>query len=908
MSVAEPFRTTCPYCGVGCGLTVGEDGTIAADPQHPANRGRLCSKGAALGETLDDRGRLLHPLIEGRQSTWDEALDLIAGHFAETIADHGPDAVALYVSGQFLTEDYYVANKLMKGFIGSANIDTNSRLCMASSVAGHIRGFGEDLVPGCYDDIDNAEFAVLVGSNAAWCHPVLYRRLADAREQRGTRVVVIDPRRTASCDIADLHLAIRPGSDVAVFAALLVHLADSGACDTGWIADHTIGFDAAVAAARSLDAAAAIADVPADALARFFAWFAATERTVTLYSQGVNQSTAGTDKVNAIINCHLATGRIGRPGMGPLSLTGQPNAMGGREVGGLANQLAAHMSFADLSDIDRVRCFWQAPRMAARPGLKAVDLFDAVRDGRIKTLWVLGTNPAASMPRAQLVREALRACPFVVVSDCWATDTTRFADVVLPAAGWGEKDGTVTNSERCISRQRPFRSAPGQARPDWWALAQIGRRLGWNSAFGYRRAAEIFREHAALSGFENGGRRVFDIGALADLSDDAYERLAPVYWPIRRDDLEPWSAPKRLFADRGFPTPDGNARFVATPYRSPAEATDERRPLLLNTGRVRDQWHTMTRTGRSPRLMAHQKEPLLDLHPSDAARLRLVDGALARVESGRHATILPVRLTDRQRRGDVFAAIHWTDRLTSAGSIARLVGAATDPVSGQPELKATPVRVTPVATLWHGLLLHVTEPPLDGPYYWARVPVEMGYAVILAGWEKLPSGDGGQAWIADLLAAPTMAELVIYADPGRRTFRYASIVNGRLEACLLLAGTARALPSATALQALLGAPIALEMRTDLLAGVIGVTSDDADRTVCACFAVGLKKLHRSIIERLLTSIAEIGAALRAGTNCGSCVPELNAILAATRSDASIAGVEQSLQSEPGPPLRFVSSW
>ena len=382
MSATGMVRTTCPYCGVGCGLLAAEDGAITGDPEHPANRGRLCSKGAALGETLSSAGRLLHPTIDGRRASWDEALDRIAARFSRTIAKDGPDAVAFYVSGQFLTEDYYVANKLIKGFIGSANIDTNSRLCMASSVAGHARAFGEDVVPGCYEDIDEADLVVLVGSNAAWCHPILYQRLAAARQARGTKIVVIDPRRTPTCDIADLHLSLNPGSDVAVFAGLLVHLAESGSCDGDWTRDRTSGFVAAIAAAKasvpSLADAAALTGLPARDLATFYDWFAATERTVTFFSQGVNQSLAGTDKVNAIINCHLVTGRIGQRGMGPFSVTGQPNAMGGREVGGLSNQLAAHMTFDDPAHVDRVRRFWRAPRLAIRPGLKAVD---SVRSG-----------------------------------------------------------------------------------------------------------------------------------------------------------------------------------------------------------------------------------------------------------------------------------------------------------------------------------------------------------------------------------------------------------------------------------------------------------------------------------------------------------------------------------------------
>jgi assimilatory nitrate reductase catalytic subunit len=893
--------TTCPYCGVGCGLLVAADGTIAGDPDHPANLGRLCSKGAALAETLGASGRLLRPQIKGRPSSWEEALDLVATRLAHTIADHGPDAVALYVSGQFMTEDYYVANKLMKGFIGSANIDTNSRLCMASSVAGHIRAFGEDVVPGCYEDIEEADLVILVGSNAAWCHPVLYQRLAAAKDERGTGIVVIDPRRTPTCEVADLHLAIRPGSDVAVFAALLVHLADNGAWDCAWTDAHTTGFVSAVEAARSAvpspEYVATIADVAPHDLEKFFGMFAATERVVTLYSQGVNQSSAGTDKVNAIINCHLATGRIGRPGMGPFSLTGQPNAMGGREVGGLANQLAAHMGF-EAENVDRVRRFWEAPRIASRPGLKAVDLFDAVGDGRVKALWILGTNPAASMPRAGRVREALAICPFVAVSDCWPTDTTRLADVVLPAAGWGEKDGTVTNSERCISRQRAFREPPGEARPDWWMLSEVARRMGWAAAFPYRCPADIFREHAALSGFENGGasRRIFDISALAELSDDDYDALPPTRWPLPRIASNPLSSGKRLFGHDGFPTANGRARFVATPYRPPAASAEEPWPLVLNTGRVRDQWHTMTRTG-VPRLMAHQREPLLDVHPTDAARLGLIEGGLALVESPHGACVLSIRLSSEQRRGEVFAPMHWTDAFSSAGPIDRVVGAATDPISGQPEMKATPVRVTSVTTHWRGLLLRGSDGSPRGPFYWARAPIERGHVFTLVGWEPLPSGRGTEAWVAELLgtgAKPT-AELVIYADPARGTFRYASLVAGRLDACLLLARSAASLPAQEALTALLGTAVAPEMRAYLLAGQPPGTAGarSSSRTVCACFAVGLQTLHRTIATRRLTSVAEIGTVLRAGTNCGSCIPELKAILSEISRNSDAAAAENA---------------
>jgi len=779
----------------------------------------------------------------------------------------------------------------MKGFIGSGNIDTNSRLCMASSVAGHIRAFGEDIVPGCYDDIDQADLVVLVGSNAAWCHPVLYQRLAAAKAARGTRVVVIDPRRTSSCDIADLHLAVRPGADVVVFAGLLAHLAACGACDPEWIEECATGFAAALGAARltapTIAAAATSADLPLADLVRFYDWFAATDRVVTLYSQGVNQSSAGTDKVNAIINCHLATGRLGRPGMGPFSLTGQPNAMGGREVGGLANQLAAHMSFAEPAHLDRVRRFWSAPSLASRPGLKAVDLFDAVLDGRIKALWILGTNPAVSMPRARRVRTALAGCPFVAVSDCWPSDTTRFAHVVLPAAGWGEKDGTVTNSERCISRQRGFRAPPGEARPDWWMLSEVARRMGWPAAFPYRRPAEIFREHAALSGFENNGpaARLFDIGGLAEIGDAEYESMAPAQWPMplggsrEADD-------KRLFgAGRGFPTPDGRARFVATPFRPPAESPDDERwPLLLNTGRVRDQWHTMTRTGRVLRLMAHVKEPLLDVNPQDAARLGLAEGELARVESRHGTAVLRVRLSADQRCGDVFAPMHWTDQFSSAGPIDGLVGGAPDPVSGQPELKATAVRVVPLAACWRGFLLRRADFAPVGDFHWARVPLAGGHAFDLAGWEALPSGDALEPWVLALLGASAMSELIVYADTGRGAFRFAYVHNGRLEACLFLARDGALLPARDSVAERLGAAIEPGVRITLVGGMAaGAAGPDPGPIVCACFAIGLSTLQRAVVDRQLTSLADIARVLRAGANCGSCLPELRAILVGTRT-------------------------
>ena len=869
-------KTTCPYCGVGCGVIVAPDRTVRGDPDHPANFGRLCSKGSALGETLDDSGRLLTPRVDGRATGWEVALDLVAERFRQAIAEHGPESVAFYASGQFLTEDYYVANKLMKGFIGSGNMDTNSRLCMASTVAGQSRAFGGDIVPGTYEDWDEADLVVLVGSNTAWCHPVLFQRLVKARAERGTKIVVIDPRRTATCDSADVYLPLAPGSDVALFNGLLNHIAETGQVDTAWVAAHANGLDAALTVAKeTAGQTARITKIPEADLQHFYEMFVSTVRVMTVFSQGVNQSSAGTDKVNAIINCHLATGRIGRPGMGPFSVTGQPNAMGGREVGGLANQLAAHMGFDQPAHIDRVRRFWNAANIAGRPGLKAVDLFEAVRAGTVKAIWIMATNPADSMPRAALVREALASCPFVVVSDCWETDTTALAHVVLPAAGWGEKDGTVTNSERRISRQRAFRRPVGEAKPDWWILTAFARHMGWGAAFPYHGPSDIFREHAALSAFENNGSRAFDIGALADIGDAGYDALEPVRWPLCPNG----KSGDRFFADGDFFTPDRKARFVPTVWSPPAATTSRRHGFMLNTGRIRDQWHTMTRTGRAVRLMAHQDEPFLDMHPRDAMKMGLDDGDLVRVETIHGRIVLRARAHDRQRVGAVFAPMHWTDRFGSAGPIGRLVGGVCDPISGQPELKATAARLAPIPTLWRGLLAGGPETLSETGFYHSRIPTPAGQLYELRGWAPLPEPAVLPDWADRISAAPVGAERVEIIDPLHGTYRFAHIVAGRLVSCLMLSCKAQyPVPDQSAMSALLGMPFGEAARRLLATVDEDAGARPAKRMVCVCFSVDRAQIDRAIRAGRLSSAAEIGAALKAGTNCGSCVPELKQML------------------------------
>ncbi len=869
---ASPIRTTCPYCGVGCGVLATPDGkgglAIAGDPDHPANFGRLCVKGAALGETLRHDGRLLTPRIDGRDASWDQALDLVASRFRDTIARHGPDSVAFYVSGQLLTEDYYAANKLMKGFIGSANIDTNSRLCMASSVAGHRRAFGSDTVPGLYQDLEQADAVVLVGSNLAWCHPVLYQRLAAAKQARpDLRVIVVDPRRTATCDIADLHLAIAPGSDAVLFNWLLRKTEYHSRICQDFIG-NVEGAAEALTQARLADAA--VTGLTAFELKQFLNIWLETDRIVTVYSQGVNQSDSGTDKVNAIINCHLATGRIGRPGTGPFSVTGQPNAMGGREVGGLANMLACHLEIENPAHRDAVQGFWASPRMADKPGLKAVDMFRAVEDGRIKALWIICTNPAVSMPEADRVARAIRGCDFVVVSDMMAqTDTTKLAHVLLPATGWGEKDGTVTNSERRISRQRRSLPPAGQARDDWRIIAQVGARMGWPDAFAWRNAAEVFAEHAALSGVAGDLGSDFDISDFAAIPTSVYETMQPFLWP-----QSPRKRGGRFFAEGRFHTPSGKARMIAVTPRLP-QPVDAVHPFRLNTGRVRDQWHSMTRTGLAPRLARHLAEPFLELHPADAARLALKPATLAQVSSPHGSAILRVLVTDRVAPGHPFAPIHWTGETAPSGRVDVLVPGLTDPVSGQPASKSAAVAIRPFAAAWYGFAVSAAEirPDCD---YWARATLPGGHQAELAG--RAAPGD----WTAhaQALFGLTAAPLVVQ-DRRRGLVRLAFIQDGRLQAALFVSPEPVGL-SRSHVASSLGA----DCGPELLAGRPGADRPDEGALVCACFGVGVNTILRGIATQGLISVEAIGQALRAGSNCGSCRPELRALIAANAVPAA----------------------
>ena len=888
--------TTCPYCGVGCGVraTVNGDGQvdIAGDETHASNLGRLCVKGAALGETVALDGRLLYPKMRSGESqelqlvSWDAALDKVAHGFRNIIEQHGPDSVALYVSGQLLTEDYYVANKLMKGYIGSANIDTNSRLCMSSAVAGHKRAFGADLVPVCYDDLELADLVVLVGSNTAWCHPILFQRIAKIRETRPQmKLVVIDPRRTATCELADLHLPLKAGSDVWLFNGLLSFLARNGAVDQGFVEAHTNGMAAALTAAEEdgaeLAAVAQICKLDPRDLLTFYQWFADNKRVVTAFSQGVNQSSSGTDKVNSIINCHLLTGRIGQPGMGPFSITGQPNAMGGREVGGLANMLAAHMELDNPQHRQTVQTFWQSPRMAERPGLKAVDLFQAIEAGRVRAVWIMATNPVVSLPDADQVQRALEKCELVVISDIIEkTDTNAFGHVLLPALGWGEKDGTVTSSERRISRQRGFLPAPGEARADWRIICQVAQRMGYDG-FGFSSAHQIFDEHARLSAYRNGAdgdgpQRVFNLSGLHGMDQAQFDAMQPVQWPLSIGADGEKQGTARLFADRRFAHADGKARFIATVPRAPRHATDSDYPLSLNTGRVRDQWHTMTRTGKSPRLADHVPESFIDIHPQDALLYGVREGMLARVSSRWGEMVARVQHGGGIARGSLFVPIHWNRQSASDARVGALVNPVVDPVSGEPEFKHTPVRIEEFAVTWYGFVLSRAQPALDDVTHWTRVQGRSFHRYELAG--RSPIADHG-AWAARLLGVDTAAaDWLEYQDGSAGIYRAVHVVDDRIEACVFLSPRPD-LPARAWLASLfLKEQLADADRVGLLIGQPVARGADTGPTICSCFAVGRNTICDAVRKQSLTTVAQVTGCLKAGGNCGSCVPEIKKLL------------------------------
>jgi assimilatory nitrate reductase catalytic subunit len=882
---AIEVKTTCAYCGVGCGFVVSAEAnggakTLQADQHHPANKGRFCVKGSSQLETIGLDNRLLHPHVDGQQTTWDEALDETGRRLRDTIKKHGPDSVAFYVSGQLLTEDYYVANKLMKGFIGSANIDTNSRLCMSTAVAAHKRVFGSDSVPGCYEDLECADLIVITGSNMAWTHPVVYQRIMAAKAARPQiKLVVIDPRKTMTAESADLHLQIKPGSDAFLFDGLFAHLIRSAALDMEFIQNHTNGFhDIATSSLSRSPSNSIVAErcgLTENDINEFFKAFAMTEKTVTVFSQGINQSANGVEKASAILHCHLATGKIGKPGACPFSITGQPNAMGGREVGGLANQLAAHMDLDNAVHRDLVQGFWGSQHIAQRAGLKAVDLFEAIHNGKVKFVWIMATNPVVSLPDADRVREALQKCECVVVSDCVAdTDTLRLAHIKLPAAGWGEKDGTVTNSERCISRQRAFLPLPGVTKPDWWIICKVAERLGFAKEFCYQKPADIFKEHAQLSAHKNDGSRDFDIGAFAAISHQDYDDLVPTYWPVRSGQS---AGKKRLFEDGTFFTDDGRASFVETGLQGAHIESNWQYPLILNTGRIRDQWHTMTRTGRSARLQQHRPEAFADFHPGDLEKFRIRENQLIALSSPLGRCVLRAHINAGQSRGTVFSPIHWSDCFTSAGRIDSLVAAVCDPVSGQPAFKQTAVKAEPVHSDWRALLVSRTPLLLPANHYWNYRLLDGLHVYNIEGTglfdtdfvkHQRPDNNCNIAELSD--SDNQVIRLLVYSG--------SEVLIGLYvwpESSPNIAGK----PDESWLIAQLGKQPTLNKNLSVRLLALGAPAHGSSDgpLVCTCHQVRQAAIHKAISSGCC-SVEAIGQCTRAGTQCGSCVPELHKLI------------------------------
>ena len=930
-------KSTCPYCGVGCGVIIQSQGDritgVRGDPDHPANFGRLCTKGSTLhlsaAPNVTHQVRLLHPMRREHRGgapqrvSWDAALDFAAARFQRIVNEHGPDAVGFYLSGQLLTEDYYVFNKLAKGLVGTNNVDTNSRLCMSSAVAGYKMTLGADAPPACYEDVQHAGCIFIAGSNTAFAHPVLFRRIEEAKARRPQlKIVCCDPRRTDTAEIADLHLAILPGTDVMLLHGLLHIMLWEGWTRPDYIEAHTTGFEALKAVVRECtpQRVAQACGIAQEDLFTAAKWFATSPATLSLYCQGLNQSSSGTAKNAALINLHLATAQIGKPGAGPFSLTGQPNAMGGREVGGLANQLSAHRDLADPQHRAEIAALWGVPCVPEKPGKTAVEMFQAAADGEIKALWIACTNPAQSMPDQATVRRALERAELVVVQEAFATTATcAFADLLLPATTWGEKEGTVTNSERRISRVRAAVPPPGEARHDWQIAVDFARRLrlppsapgrgpGWGCSsaelFPYATPESIWLEH-----------RETTRGRDLDITGLSYATLeqAPQQWPFP---ASAQSGRARLYEDGVFATPDGKARFAAVRYQPVAEPREARYPFSLTTGRLRDQWHGMSRSGTLGRLFGHVPEPAVQLHPQELARLHLADGDLVHVTSRRGSIVLPAQASGALRPAQAFIAMHWGSEfvsgLSSTGAPLAGVNALTTsaycPASKQPELKHAAVKILKAELPW--TLLAAAWLPRDEvlarrealkalmalfPFascvpFSSNAPLEQagtrerqGLLFRAAAYEAPP--EHVLARFEALLGLDSI-ETLRYADPRRGHWRTVGVRREgeevRVEALLLAGDTsAQAWLKALLLQEL---PAQAYGRKLLATGAQAPVALAAKAVqVCSCFGVDAAAIARHLAQctgPAEARLSSLQSALRCGTNCGSCVPELKRIVRA----------------------------
>jgi assimilatory nitrate reductase catalytic subunit len=889
----QETRSTCCYCGVGCGVIISSEAgkitDVRGDPDHPANFGRLCTKGSTLHLTARQELRALYPEMrsargEPRQRAgWDEALDTVADKFAEIIKQHGPDAVAFYISGQLLTEDYYVFNKLAKGLIGTNNVDTNSRLCMSSAVSGYKLTLGSDAPPGCYEDIDHAQCLFIAGSNTAYAHPILYRRIEDARKKNpDLKIIVVDPRRTDTAASADLHLAILPGTDVVLFNAMLHVMLWEGWCDMAYIAAHTEGFDELKVNVREFTPqhAATICGVEADDIVQAAKWFATSKATLSLYCQGLNQSIQGSHKNAALINLHLATAQIGRPGAAPLSLTGQHNAMGGREVGGMANLLSAHRDMSNAEHRAEVAMLWGVDEVPALPGKTAVELFEAVRSGEIKALWIACTNPAQSMPNLNLINEALSTAELVVVQDAYRnTDTAAYADVLLPASTWGEKDGTVTNSERCISRVRSAVAPAGEARHDTQIVVdfaqRLSRRLGKKNILNYADTESVFNEHRATT-----VGRDLDIGGL---SYAMLENAGPQQWPLPQGSTR---GLKRLYADGIFPTANGKAKFVSAKYVPVAEDINARYPLHLTTGRLRDQWHGMSRTGTVGRLFSHVEEPLVSMSAADMARRSLSEGDIVQLSSRRGKLVLRVATSEEVRSGQVFVPMHWGSQFMHGLGVNALTSSDFDPISMQPEFKHAAIQVEKLALPWQMIAMRKGDAlnrmarlqPLLQHFEYASVGLfgRDDELVILRTANAVPLPQELLREVDAILGLDDPAEVMNYRDAKRGVCKQALMEEGKLLGVRL---TGETVARDWLKEVIAQGTDAQSLRPWLFAPLSAPPAGQSQRgrIICNCLDVSEEEIMAEFRQGL--DLPAIQAKLKCGTQCGSCLPELKRLVA-----------------------------
>ncbi len=910
-------RSTCPYCGVGCGVLIESDGQqitgVRGDPDHPANLGKLCTKGSTLHLTAAQpialQTRLLNPMqrasrgAEAQAIEWHEAIDLAANRLADVVTRHGPDAVGLYLSGQLLTEDYYVFNKLAKGLIGTNNVDTNSRLCMSSAVAGYKATLGADAPPACYDDVNHAQCLFIVGSNTAFAHPILFRRIEAAkRKNPNMKVIVADPRRTDTAGLADLYLPVQPGSDVALFHGMLHLMLWEGWVDQAFIDAHTEGFADLKALVRDYTPAhvSEICGITTAQLQQATEWFAKSGATLSLYCQGLNQSSSGTAKNASLINLHLATGQIGKPGAGPFSLTGQPNAMGGREVGGLANLLSAHRDLANAEHRAEVAALWGVPSVPEKPGKTAIEMFQAAADGEIKALWVVCTNPAQSLPDQNTVRRALERAEFVIVQEAFATAATcDYADLLLPAATWGEKEGTVTNSERCISRTLAAVAPAGQARADWRIAVDVAQGLQkrirpeWPDLFSYSDTESIWLEHR-----ESTRGRDLDITGL---SYAILEKQGPQQWPMPEGATQ---GKKRLYLDGVFPTANGKAKFNATPWTPVAERPESRFPFSLTTGRLRDQWHGMTRTGTIGRLFGHVPEPVVELNSDDMERRGIREGDLVYLTSKRGSIVLPAQHSESVAPLQAFVAMHWGSEYLSGRSstgapiagINAITHSAYCPTSKQPELKHTAVKLLKADLPWQMMaigwlpdgsaLSRMGELRRLMPAFEFASCVPFGRdktGVLFRAASHEPVDESMQKRIESLfgLDAP---QTLRYADKRLQQQRRALFSRQDedifLRAILLAGDISAAAWINTLLKDEL--PATAYGRLVLMPGSKAPIAVAArGKEVCTCFGVSEDAIAA---ELTMTEgnddqrLAAVQSKLKCGTNCGSCLPELRRII------------------------------